>query len=106
MPIVCSGRYCRRPNELRPGIHKRVHPHLLPHSDAVERLRQTGNPPAAPPRAQFNGDDHALPVDVDGGVCREDSAGRGIRSVNFRTSPCDARARLLPGRLDFARPTR
>jgi site-specific recombinase XerC len=26
------------------GIQKRVYPHLLRHSDAVERLRQTGNP--------------------------------------------------------------
>ncbi|MGD0237154.1 MAG: tyrosine-type recombinase/integrase [Syntrophorhabdales bacterium] len=28
------------------GIHKRVYPHLLRHSDAIERLRQTGNPKA------------------------------------------------------------
>ena len=28
------------------GITKRVHPHLLRHSDAIERLRQTGNPKA------------------------------------------------------------
>lgn len=28
------------------GITKRVYPHLLRHSDAVERLRQTGNPKA------------------------------------------------------------
>jgi integrase/recombinase XerD len=28
------------------GIIKRVYPHLLRHSDAIERLRQTGNPKA------------------------------------------------------------
>ena len=28
------------------GITKRVYPHLLRHSDAIERLRQTGNPKA------------------------------------------------------------
>jgi integrase/recombinase XerC len=28
------------------GLGKRVHPHLLRHSDAIERLRQTGNPRA------------------------------------------------------------
>lgn len=28
------------------GIAKRVYPHLLRHSDAIERLRQTGNPKA------------------------------------------------------------
>ena len=28
------------------GIPKRVYPHLLRHSDAIERLRQTGNPKA------------------------------------------------------------
>lgn len=28
------------------GIHKRVYPHLMRHSDAIERLRQTGNPKA------------------------------------------------------------
>ena len=28
------------------GFHKRVYPHLLRHSDAIERLRQTGNPKA------------------------------------------------------------
>jgi integrase/recombinase XerD len=28
------------------GIVKRVYPHLLRHSDAIERLRQTGNPKA------------------------------------------------------------
>ena len=28
------------------GIQKRVWPHLLRHSDAIERLRQTGNPKA------------------------------------------------------------
>ncbi len=28
------------------GINKRVYPHLLRHSDAIERLRQTGNPKA------------------------------------------------------------
>ena len=28
------------------GIQKRVYPHLLRHSDAIERLRQTGNPRA------------------------------------------------------------
>ncbi|MDD3580100.1 MAG: tyrosine-type recombinase/integrase [Desulfobacca sp.] len=30
----------------RAGITKRVYPHLLRHSDAIERLRQTGNPKA------------------------------------------------------------
>jgi len=30
----------------RAGINKRVYPHLLRHSDAIERLRQTGNPKA------------------------------------------------------------
>jgi integrase len=30
----------------RAGLHKDVHPHLLRHSDAIERLRQTGNPKA------------------------------------------------------------
>jgi len=30
----------------RAGIVKRVYPHLLRHSDAIERLRQTGNPKA------------------------------------------------------------
>ena len=30
----------------RAGIAKRVYPHLLRHSDAIERLRQTGNPKA------------------------------------------------------------
>jgi len=30
----------------RAAIGKRVHPHLLRHSDAIERLRQTGNPRA------------------------------------------------------------
>ena len=30
----------------RVGIQKRVYPHLLRHSDAIERLRQTGNPKA------------------------------------------------------------
>ena len=29
----------------RAGINKKVYPHLLRHSDAIERLRQTGNPP-------------------------------------------------------------
>jgi integrase/recombinase XerD len=28
------------------GINKKVYPHLLRHSDAIERLRQTGNPKA------------------------------------------------------------
>lgn len=28
------------------GITKRVYPHLFRHSDAIERLRQTGNPKA------------------------------------------------------------
>ena len=28
------------------GIVRRVYPHLLRHSDAIERLRQTGNPKA------------------------------------------------------------
>jgi len=28
------------------GVTKRVYPHLLRHSDAIERLRQTGNPKA------------------------------------------------------------
>jgi len=28
------------------GLNKRVYPHLLRHSDAIERLRQTGNPKA------------------------------------------------------------
>ena len=28
------------------GLQKRVFPHLLRHSDAIERLRQTGNPKA------------------------------------------------------------
>jgi len=30
----------------RAGLPKRVYPHLLRHSDAIERLRQTGNPKA------------------------------------------------------------
>jgi len=30
----------------RAGVTKRVYPHLLRHSDAIERLRQTGNPKA------------------------------------------------------------
>ena len=30
----------------RAGLQKRVWPHLLRHSDAIERLRQTGNPKA------------------------------------------------------------
>ncbi|HAY22651.1 MAG TPA: hypothetical protein DCY27_10905 [Desulfobacterales bacterium] len=30
----------------RAGLNKRVWPHLLRHSDAIERLRQTGNPKA------------------------------------------------------------
>jgi len=30
----------------RAGLGKRVYPHLLRHSDAIERLRQTGNPRA------------------------------------------------------------
>ncbi len=30
----------------RAGLNKRVYPHLLRHSDAIERLRQTGNPKA------------------------------------------------------------
>lgn len=30
----------------RPGFTKRIYPHLLRHSDAKERLRQTGNPKA------------------------------------------------------------
>lgn len=30
----------------RAGLTKRVYPHLLRHSDAIERLRQTGNPKA------------------------------------------------------------
>jgi len=30
----------------RAGITKRVYPHLFRHSDAIERLRQTGNPKA------------------------------------------------------------
>ena len=30
----------------RAGISKRVYPHFLRHSDAIERLRQTGNPKA------------------------------------------------------------
>lgn len=30
----------------RAGFNKRVYPHLLRHSDAIERLRQTGNPKA------------------------------------------------------------
>ncbi len=28
------------------GLEKRIYPHLLRHSDAIERLRQTGNPKA------------------------------------------------------------
>ena len=28
------------------GVTKRVYPHFLRHSDAIERLRQTGNPKA------------------------------------------------------------
>jgi len=31
---------------IRAGFGKRVFPHLLRHSDAIERLRQTGNPKA------------------------------------------------------------
>jgi integrase/recombinase XerD len=31
---------------LRSGFNKRVYPHLFRHSDAIERLRQTGNPKA------------------------------------------------------------
>jgi len=31
---------------IRAGFEKRVFPHLLRHSDAIERLRQTGNPKA------------------------------------------------------------
>jgi site-specific recombinase XerD len=31
---------------LNAGFNKRVFPHLLRHSDAIERLRQTGNPKA------------------------------------------------------------
>ncbi len=31
---------------LKAGFNKRVFPHLLRHSDAIERLRQTGNPRA------------------------------------------------------------
>lgn len=31
---------------LKAGITKRVYPHLFRHSDAIERLRQTGNPKA------------------------------------------------------------
>lgn len=30
----------------KPGVQKKVWPHLLRHSDAIERLRQTGNPKA------------------------------------------------------------
>ena len=30
----------------RAGLHKRVYPHLLRHSDALERIRKTGNPKA------------------------------------------------------------
>ena len=30
----------------RAGLNKRVYPHLLRHLDAIERLRQTGNPKA------------------------------------------------------------
>ncbi len=30
----------------RAELHKRTYPHLLRHSDAIERLRQTGNPKA------------------------------------------------------------
>jgi len=31
---------------IKAGFNKRVYPHLLRHSDAIERLRQTGNPKA------------------------------------------------------------
>ncbi len=31
---------------VKTGIQKRVYPHLFRHSDAIERLRQTGNPKA------------------------------------------------------------
>ena len=31
---------------VRAGFEKRIFPHLLRHSDAIERLRQTGNPKA------------------------------------------------------------
>jgi integrase/recombinase XerD len=31
---------------LKAGLNKRVYPHLFRHSDAIERLRQTGNPKA------------------------------------------------------------
>jgi len=31
---------------IKAGLKKRVYPHLLRHSDAIERLRQTGNPKA------------------------------------------------------------
>ena len=31
---------------LKTGFNKRVYPHLFRHSDAIERLRQTGNPKA------------------------------------------------------------
>ncbi len=31
---------------IKAGLTKRVYPHLLRHSDAIERLRQTGNPKA------------------------------------------------------------
>jgi integrase/recombinase XerD len=33
-------------SSLKAGFNKRVFPHLLRHSDAIERLKQTGNPKA------------------------------------------------------------
>ena len=35
-----------RESAVKTGIQKRVYPHLFRHSDAIERLRQTGNPKA------------------------------------------------------------
>jgi integrase/recombinase XerD len=35
-----------RAASLKAGFHRRVYPHLFRHSDAIERLRQTGNPKA------------------------------------------------------------
>lgn len=44
------------------GIQKRVWPHLLRHSDAIERLRQTGKPQGTPasPGPFISSDDDAL----------------------------------------------